>query len=531
MPPTPLANSFAEAALAEVPKLLMLQDRNPHSPTYGCFDRNYWQYRRTDFPTGMAQEFVYPLALAYRLEAESNAYRGDPALKDWIEAGIRFAALSSHRDGACDDFFPFERASGAAAFSLLGCMQAYDLLDLDDPELESFFATRGRWLAAHQESGQLSNHEALIVYCLYLLWTRFGVDDLESAYRARLERLLSWQDEEGWFQEYEGCDLGYQTLTIGLLAQLYEASGEESLRQPLERAISMTASFMHPDGSLGGEVSSRNTYNYFPHGFELAGKWFPAALALNDRFGQALQSGRAPCYSDDHMVAHHLWSYLLAAANCLTERDGDTEASPSQIHFPGAGLLAVRDGDQDLFVALNKGGVFKLFRDGDLVFSDTQLSFKLADGRTAVCHMIDEYDIDIGDGVLTVSGRAGFAKQKVMRPVDNLLLRGFMFVFGRFFPTLVRKLLQRLLITDKRPAPFEFSRRLEWGGENFTVQDEVKSDRWADVVSAGISGHQTSISVVQSRPYHESQHQAWFDVTDQVKQLDAGEPFKIERSY
>ena len=33
---------------------------NPHSPTYGCFDRNYWHYRIIDFPSGMAQEFVLP---------------------------------------------------------------------------------------------------------------------------------------------------------------------------------------------------------------------------------------------------------------------------------------------------------------------------------------------------------------------------------------------------------------------------------------------------------------------------------------
>ena len=59
------AETFAYNALQQIPQLLTLQDRNPHSPTYGCFDRNFWQYRKVDFPTGMAQEFVYPLALAY----------------------------------------------------------------------------------------------------------------------------------------------------------------------------------------------------------------------------------------------------------------------------------------------------------------------------------------------------------------------------------------------------------------------------------------------------------------------------------
>ncbi len=55
---------FAKEALAQIPKILTLQDRNPHSPTYGCFDRTFWQYKVIDFPAGMSQEFVYPLALA-----------------------------------------------------------------------------------------------------------------------------------------------------------------------------------------------------------------------------------------------------------------------------------------------------------------------------------------------------------------------------------------------------------------------------------------------------------------------------------
>ena len=56
---------LASAALATIPKILTLQDRNPHRPRFGCFDRNYWHYRIIDFPSGMAQELVSPLALAW----------------------------------------------------------------------------------------------------------------------------------------------------------------------------------------------------------------------------------------------------------------------------------------------------------------------------------------------------------------------------------------------------------------------------------------------------------------------------------
>src|SRR5919198_3476886 len=107
---------FAEFALREIPKLLTLQDRNPHSPTYGCFDRNFWHYKIIDFPSGMSQEFVWPLALAYSLPIPRNQFHQQPAIKECISAGIRFAARSAHADGSCDDYFPFEKAAGAAAF-------------------------------------------------------------------------------------------------------------------------------------------------------------------------------------------------------------------------------------------------------------------------------------------------------------------------------------------------------------------------------------------------------------------------------
>ena len=116
---------FAKEALAQIPKILTLCDRNPHSPTYGCCDRNFWQYKIVDFPSGMAQEFVYPLALAYHTDIGSNPFYQQAAIRDWVEAGILFAAKSAHPDGSCDDYFPFERAGGAAAFSLLACIESY----------------------------------------------------------------------------------------------------------------------------------------------------------------------------------------------------------------------------------------------------------------------------------------------------------------------------------------------------------------------------------------------------------------------
>ncbi len=368
---------FASEAIAQIPKILTLMDRNVHSPTYGCCDRNFWQYKIIDFPSGMAQEFVLPLALAYGTATAGNPFYQQAVVRDWVEAGIVYAARSAHPDGSCDDYFPFERAGGAAAFSLLACIDSYRLLGLKNEEVLRFFVQRADWLAHHNESGQLTNHQALIVLCLELLGHLLGSARWDRPRVQRLERVLSWQNPEGWFQEYEGCDPGYHTLTISCLARIEQLRPDPRIREALVKAVALAAEFIHPDGSYGGEYASRNTYNFFPHGFELVGQWLPAALGINDQFLVGIAKGLGPCYADDHIIGHHTWNYLLAWRDFVPQRPPLPPRPTGRVWLPNAQLLIDRRDTTQLYLALNKGGVFKCFRDGKLIASDTQFSVQM----------------------------------------------------------------------------------------------------------------------------------------------------------
>ncbi|MGF1536288.1 MAG: hypothetical protein ACFB4J_07375 [Elainellaceae cyanobacterium] len=526
---------FAAEALAHIPKILTLQDRNPHSPTYGCFDRNFWQYKIIDFPSGMAQEFVLPLALVYALPLPDNPYYQQLALRHWIVAGMHYAARSAHPDGSCDDYFPFERASGAAAFSLLACLDSYQLLATEDPALLQFFQRRADWLAHHQESGRLTNHQALIALCLRLAGDLLHTDRWQGASRDRLAQVLSWQNPEGWFQEYEGCDTGYQTLTIGCLARLYDLQPTSELKDAIAKAVLLTAHFIHPDGSYGGEYTSRNTYNYFPHGFERVGRWLPEALSINDQFLSGLGQGRGACYADDHIVGHHTWSYLLAWRNFVETRSG-APLPQERLWLPEARILVERRGDTTLYVALNKGGVFKLFRGDRLVVSDTQISLQVrADGgvKNAVGHLVGQYPVEVGENQITISGALGWAKQTQMTPPKLMVLRIVMLTVGRFFPNLVRRLLQKVLITGKTAAPFQFERQFQWREGKWHVRDAItptQPEGWSRVTAAGIAPAQTSIYVVMSRTYQPGQLQPWLNLAAHVRKLEPNEPLILDRS-
>ncbi|MBE9125830.1 MULTISPECIES: hypothetical protein [unclassified Coleofasciculus] len=525
---------FAHEALAQIPKLLTLLDRNPHSPTYGCFDRNFWQYKIIDFPSGMAQEFVLPLALAYNTPLPDNSFYQEPAIRNWVEAGILYAAASAHPDGSCDDYFPFERAGGAAAFSLLACIESYSELGLNNPVALKFFEKRADWLAHHQESGRLTNHQALIVLCLDLLSNLLQTTKWDRARVHRLEQVLSWQNPEGWFVEYEGCDPGYHTLTISCLARIYKLRPDPRLKEALIKAVELAAEFVHPDGSYGGEYTSRNTYNFFPHGFELVGEWFSDALQINDRFLVGLANGLAPCYADDHIIGHHTWNYLLTWRDFVPDRPAPTPRLTGRVWFKEAQVLIDRRQDTELYLALNKGGVFKVFRGNQLVASDTQFSLQVKAGskvKNAVGHLVDSYAVKVDDDEIMIEGELGWAKQKQMTPLNLMILRLVMLTVGRFFPNLIRKLLQKMLITGKNKAPFHFRRRLEWQDGHWYVSDELQAKSWQEVIAAGMGGDQTSIYVVMSRTFQKGQLQPWLDLTDEVKKLDGYEWLKLERNF
>lgn len=526
-------DQLAAKALAHLPQILMQQDRNPASPTYGCFDRAFWHYRTLDFPCGMSQEFVLPLALAWALPMPDNPYFDQPAVRAWVEAGMRFAARAAHADGACDDYYPFERAAGAAAFSLFACLEAAAITGLEaDPELSDFFARRARWLAAHRESGRLSNHEAIIIACLARMSCLDAAGNWEEALAARIERLRGWQSAEGWFDEYGGADPGYLTLTLAMLADADARRPDLMLRPMIARALGFLATMIHPDGSLGGEYTSRATVNFFPHGLEAIGGWEPLALAIADRGYCRFAAGVAPAYTDDRLVGHHVWSMMLAWRDWRPERPGPLALADGLIDYQEAGLRVQASGPLRVFAGLTRGGIFRLFDGEHLLRADTGPTLALTGDRTVVTHMPGATVKQCEPEVIEVEGPMCFAKTTRLTPLRSIVLRAVMLTGGRWFPDLVRRALQTILVTSPRPAPFHFNRMLRWEAGALSVTDTITPRAgWRDVRRAGLGGFQVSITTVMSRVWEPAQLQPFEDLTDAIADLAPNEPLVITRRY
>jgi hypothetical protein len=528
-PPAGHRDWYAFEAIRALPRILLMVDKNPLSPTYGCFDREFWHYRTVDFPCGMSQEFVLPLALLYRHNLPNNPYYGLERLRELAVAGIEYARASSHADGSCDDYFPFERALGALVFSTYAMTEAYMELGLQRPDLVDFFRLRGDWLRTHNETGQLANHQAFAALALYNIYQITGDDAYRRASDDFCKLCLSWQHEEGWFQEYEGADPGYHTCTIAFLAKLYQKSKDPELLGPLRRAVEFAAYFMHPDGSYGGEYGSRNTYHFYPHGFEVMSPHCPAAGQIAKTYLQRALPERRRYFNDDNrMCAHYVYDWIHA----WLDHDGAPrptleEARPAafQRYFAGAKLLIKKTPAYYAVASLAKGGVIKVFDDQGPLYSDTGVMLRAESGATLVSHMVDDaHQIDVeslSQGRVSVTGPMSRRKHQLSSPVKQIAFRTMNLSVGRYSANLVRSALQKVLITGKPRADVSFTRHLVFTDDTIELHDRVDASRVADRFERMLVGSDaTSIYVANSNTFQESVLLPWVDQRDHVPALN-----------
>ena len=234
------------------------------------------------------------------------------------------------------------------------------------------------------------------------------------------------------------------------------------------------------------------------------------------------------------IIGHHTWNYLLAWRDFIPTRPPLQPRTQGRIHLQQGGILIDRRDNTELYLALNKGGVFKLFRDNKLVVSDTQFSVLIENGnkrRNAVGHLVDKYQIELESDKIEISGRLGWAKQKQMNPQNLIILRLVMLSVGRFFPNLIRRILQKVLITGKQTTPFQFSRSLSWQNGHWQIEDCLSAPDWSNVVAVDLGCDRTSIYVVMSRTFQPGQLQPAWDLSDRLDDLKPDEPLKLIRKF
>ncbi len=291
------------------PRILGLGDRDPASPTYGCWHRGFWRYLTADFPCAWFQAAAAYLARLYVLPGEANRFAGQEAVRDWALAAVNYTLKIRHRDGSLDEAYPFERSFCTTAFGLYWTAEARLLLGEKSGE---DLARTGDWLLAHPLV-EASNQTAAAAAGLASLARLTGQDKWRSGAETMVERLLAAQDEAGFFPEYGRPDLGYLSLTLTLLDEIFVLWPDRVLQEALTRAGAFLEERVGEHGRLDPAWSGRGTQYLFPSGLI---RWAPGALS---KLVAGLEAGEAirPAWLDDRYVIPLAADYLAAAEKVL----------------------------------------------------------------------------------------------------------------------------------------------------------------------------------------------------------------------
>src|SRR4029079_4429815 len=183
----------------------------------GSFDRQYWGWKFKDFSDASLQ---YAVRLAVEYARLQNQTKALPCL---LDAFVSFCAAIQRTDGSFDQCYPYERAPGVV-YDILSTLiyvrdSPYLVSGKSRADLDVIIGKAAQFALRTDEShGAIANHFAGYAYELFNFANHSGNDVARSRAEDYLDRSLGlFERDEGWFQEYDGPDAGYQTRTLRYL--------------------------------------------------------------------------------------------------------------------------------------------------------------------------------------------------------------------------------------------------------------------------------------------------------------------------
>jgi len=453
-----MKNLYIKSCKNQIEKILTLQDRNQFSKTYGCFDRNYWHYKTRDFPSAMSQEFTLTLALVYSIDFPDNIFHNNKNIYKWILAGIENTILQSRFDGSLDDYYPYERALGASVFTSYALTESCILLGINNSIYNNYFVLANKWMNQSDESGLLVNHHAIQALCHLNLYRLTKNNDFLKLADKKIEKIITLQDKEGWFPEYDGCSPGYLTVTIDFLSQFFKNRPSSRLEKSILKAIDFFYYIQHPDGTCGGDYGSRNTFFFHPNGFEIMSEYSQQSLEIANSYLVAKEKNIYPIQEDDYTIGHGLISNLNAYKNC--ER-GDfaklnNKGNKTGKIFTSAGIKIMSTSGIWSIFNYKKGGVGKIYIGDKLTFNYSGVIIKNKNNYYINNSKQLNGKFEFDNNQIKIFNRFSRYHQKLPSLYNYFLFRFFLILFGRFesVSMFVRKILQNLLIYKKNKSNY-----------------------------------------------------------------------------
>ena len=363
-------------------RLIGMQDANPASPSYGCFDYKFWRDKTSEFADARYQEAAPALLLlslpAFESIREQAGAPGVASLRSAFSSGLTFWSRSQYADGSFDEWYKGERGFAATEFTTIAYgLAAYlgdeVITDSDREALGQVLTRACDWLLSRHDTVK-ANHEAAAGAALALGWVVTREERYRTAAAAKIDHTLGRQTEEGWFPEVGGMDLGYCSVLLDYVMLYTLVTGDERAIPAMQRLCAYMVPLVHPDGTISPEAGLCMNPYVSRIGFGLLSPKDDRAAQFTGLFARVSvgRPGLVPTLGDDLRLAR--WAYLPLLTWMLRERfiwSCDSVAYPEGwTCYPGSGVCVFHWDNVHAYVSVAGGGVIRIFRGQKLVVED-----------------------------------------------------------------------------------------------------------------------------------------------------------------
>lgn len=462
-----------------LPRILTQICRDETSPFFGCADRNWWHYKIRDFPSiilqqagatlHVARDLDFLIGYSKKIDKLSNA-----SSRFWNKRAIRYRSF--------EEYYPWEQGYPPLAFSTLSVVRlvAEGVVNIDDVLPGMKIATkqllsRFESEAANQQVAGLAALSVIHKIC----------PDLVSSYELNLllEKTLQLQDEEGWFSEYGGPDLGYLSVTIDCLWDSFDALGDLRLLESAKKAlIFLDKMTMNSGGDSIGMHNSRNTDYIVPYGITRflsctikLGVQGEALRLLKNIFLKSAHSGHFFSSVDDRYWCHYIGLSVVRSVQVLKtinlesfiKLENDDRSVFSNFPSSGYAMHCLCEGRFKVLISMKKGGNFTVFSESSNI-SDYGWIVHVG-GKDYVSHWwSDEWTVQSNEECCLIAGHLFSHSVIYSSPFKHFLLRICSFIMGKR----IINLLKKKLIFKKKKNIISFKRQINLNKNYILVEDK-----------------------------------------------------------
>ena len=481
-----LRNDFQSLTSKLIPRILTQVCRDKYSSLYGSFDRNWWHYKIRDFPSIILQQGGYAL---FCYSKNINDEINKDSLFELVKASCSFWNKRAKKYGAFEEYYPWEQGYPPLAFSTLSILKLVDSKVIKFEEVRDGINSAATQLLHRFESKASNQQVAGLAALAYLRKIKPKLLD-EKIFAELSIRTLQLQNDEGWFYEYGGPDLGYLSVTIDCLWDLYDATGNKIYIKRASKAIDFIYQITCVTRSSIGMLNSRNTDYLVPYGIsrfliENSPYKFKASYLLNILYSNINNSNHFLNAIDDRYYCHYIGHSLFRTEEILNKNKYNFDKMHDfnkDIHFLKSGFISINSKSKNYkcLIATKKGGSLIInFRNKNCIdfgWVVKQKGFYFVSNWWA-----DFWQTTYKNNNVKITGYLTPHKENSSNPFKHFILRVLSLFFGKKIIPLLKEL---MIFKFKESNTIRFTRDIYLEKDFLKIKDIIYTKNNENILRA-----------------------------------------------